>query len=42
MNQTIACSIDKAKKELGYDPEINLTEGMRRSIKWCLDNGVKI
>jgi len=39
MNKTIACSIRKAEKELGYNPQIELEEGMRRSIKWCLDNG---
>jgi len=39
MNKTIACRIDKAETELGYDPKIDLEEGMRRSIRWCLDNG---
>jgi len=42
MNKTIACSIEKAKEDLNYRPKINLEEGMRRSIKWCLDNGHKI
>ena len=37
MNKTIACDIAKAKKVLGYKPKINLKEGMRRSIQWCLD-----
>ena len=35
MNKDIACSIDKARKELGYDPKIELKEGMLRSIEWC-------
>lgn len=35
MNKDIACSIEKAKKELGYNPKIELREGMRRSIEWC-------
>jgi nucleoside-diphosphate-sugar epimerase len=39
MNKTIACRVDKAVAELGYDPKIDLEEGMRRSIRWCLDNG---
>lgn len=39
MNQTIACDISKAKNLLGYNPKIKLEEGMRRSIKWCIDNG---
>jgi nucleoside-diphosphate-sugar epimerase len=42
MNKTIACSIDLAKKELGYKPLISLREGMRRSISWMLENGQKI
>jgi nucleoside-diphosphate-sugar epimerase len=37
MNQSIACSVDKARAELGYDPKIGLEEGMRRSIKWVLE-----
>lgn len=32
MNKTIACSIGKAKKELGYKPLIALEEGMRQSL----------
>lgn len=39
MNKTIACLIDKAKEELGYRPTIDLEEGMKRSIQWCIDNG---
>ncbi len=30
--------IDKAKKELGYDPSISLDEGIRRSLLWYRDN----
>jgi len=39
MNKTIACSIAKATKELGYKPAISLEEGMRRSIQWCKNKG---
>lgn len=42
MNQTIACSIAKAEKELGYDPKISLEEGMRRSISDCIERGIAI
>ena len=42
MNLTIACSIDKAKRELGYRPLVDLREGMRRSVAWILDNGGEI
>jgi len=39
MNKTIACSIDRARRELGYQPRVALREGMRRSIQWMLDHG---
>ena len=39
MNKTIACSIDKAKNELNYNPRFSLEEGMRQSISWCIKNG---
>jgi nucleoside-diphosphate-sugar epimerase len=42
MNKTIACSVDKARAELGYRPRVELREGMRRSISWCLENGQEI
>ena len=42
MNQTIACSVQKAERELGYRPQVGLEEGMRRSIRWCLDQGISI
>lgn len=38
MNKTIACSIAKAQRELGYTPKISLEEGMRRSLKWVFNN----
>jgi nucleoside-diphosphate-sugar epimerase len=40
MHQTIACSIEKATRELGYRPSVALREGMRRSIEWCIENGL--
>jgi nucleoside-diphosphate-sugar epimerase len=42
INQTIACSIQKAERELGYRPQVALEEGMRRSIRWCLERGIAI
>lgn len=42
MNLTIACTIERAKKELGYRPLTDLREGMRRSIAWVLEHGGKI
>lgn len=42
MSESIAVSIDKAKRELAYDPEIELEEGMQRSIDWCRSIGLPI
>jgi nucleoside-diphosphate-sugar epimerase len=39
MNKTITCSIEKAKRELGYFPRVALEEGMRRSIRSILERG---
>jgi nucleoside-diphosphate-sugar epimerase len=36
MNKTIACSIGKARRVLGYRPHVDLEEGMRRSLKWTI------
>ena len=33
------CDIDPARQELGYQPQVTLEEGVRRSIKWYKDNG---
>jgi nucleoside-diphosphate-sugar epimerase len=41
MNKTICCSIAKAQKELDYMPRVALEEGMRRSLQWCVDKGLK-
>ena len=32
MNKTIACDVSQAQNVLGYDPQISLEEGMRRSL----------
>jgi nucleoside-diphosphate-sugar epimerase len=39
MDKTIACTIAKAERELGYAPSVDLEEGMRRSVSWMLANG---
>ena len=33
MNKTIACTVERAKTELGYEPLVSLEEGMRRSLR---------
>ena len=40
--ESIAVSNVAAQTDLGYDPEIALEEGMRRSIAWCRDHQVAI
>ena len=32
------CDIEPARRELGYEPQVKLEEGVRRSIKWYKDN----
>jgi nucleoside-diphosphate-sugar epimerase len=39
LSYSIAVSVDAAVADLGYNPEIALEEGMRRSIAWCRANG---
>ena len=33
------CDIEPARQELGYEPQVKIEEGVRRSIKWYKDNG---
>jgi len=42
MNRDIACSIKKAREELGYEPRVDLKEGMRQSIEWCRAQGLEL
>jgi nucleoside-diphosphate-sugar epimerase len=42
MNKNIACSIERARRELSYDPKVELREGMRRSVQALLDEGASI
>ena len=39
LKDTIACDVTRARQELGYDPRTTLYEGMRASIRWCLERG---
>jgi nucleoside-diphosphate-sugar epimerase len=39
LKDTIACDVTRARTELGYDPQTSLLDGMRASIRWCLDRG---
>jgi nucleoside-diphosphate-sugar epimerase len=42
LKDTIACDISKAHAELGYEPSVGLLEGMRASVRWCLDRGARL
>ena len=42
MNYTIACDISATRAELGYQPRVELYEGMRRSIRWCVAQGLDL
>jgi nucleoside-diphosphate-sugar epimerase len=42
LNHTIACDIDRARDELGYEPTVALEEGMRASVRWCLEHGERL
>ncbi len=42
MDKTIACDISASTTDLGYEPKVELYEGMRRSIRWCKDQGLEL
>jgi nucleoside-diphosphate-sugar epimerase len=39
ITKNFAYDITKAKKDLGYDPEISLKEGISRTVEWYRQNG---
>ena len=42
IKDTIACDISKARADLGYEPATGLVDGMRASVRWCLERGARI
>jgi nucleoside-diphosphate-sugar epimerase len=42
MDKTIACDISATVDLLGYRPQVELAEGMRRSVRWCADQGIDL
>ncbi len=42
LKDTIACDISRARKELGYEPTVALFDGMRTSVRWCLERGDRL
>jgi nucleoside-diphosphate-sugar epimerase len=41
-DKTIACDITKSRVELGYEPSVEIYQGMRSSIRWCLERGDRL
>ena len=42
MDKTIAVDVSETIVDLGYEPEVDLLEGMRRSIRWCREQGIDL
>jgi nucleoside-diphosphate-sugar epimerase len=42
LDKTIACDTTGARRDLGYTPRVELYEGMRRSIRWCVSRGIEL
>ncbi|CAN5460715.1 NAD(P)-dependent oxidoreductase [soil metagenome] len=42
LRDTIACDVSRARAELDYDPSVGLLDGMRASVRWCLERGQSI
>jgi nucleoside-diphosphate-sugar epimerase len=42
LGETIACRIDAAERDLGYDPPVELFDGMREAVRWCRAEGIEI
>ncbi|NNE10915.1 MAG: NAD(P)-dependent oxidoreductase [Ilumatobacter sp.] len=42
MNKNIAVDVSAARDELGYEPTVELYDGMRRSIRWCVEQGYEL
>ena len=39
LKDTIACDIGAAQRELGYEPATTLLDGLRASVRWCVERG---
>ena len=42
IKDTIACDISKARADLAYEPKTGLVDGMRASVRWCVERGERI
>lgn len=41
LGDTIACDVSAAQREIGYQPATALLDGMRASVRWGLDRGIR-
>jgi nucleoside-diphosphate-sugar epimerase len=39
-NWNVGVSIDKARAELGYDPQVDVDAGMRQAVAWCRERAL--
>jgi nucleoside-diphosphate-sugar epimerase len=39
-NWNVGVSIEKARRDLGYEPEVAIEEGMQRAVDWCRARGL--
>ena len=42
MGKTIACDISTTVEQLGYKPDFDLYDGMRRAVAWCRGRGIAL
>lgn len=40
LRHDLTCSIEKAKKELGYKPSVGLEQGIANAVAWCRERGM--
>lgn len=42
LDKTMACDISSTTALLGYAPGVELLDGMRRAIRWCVERGIDV
>jgi nucleoside-diphosphate-sugar epimerase len=39
-NWNVGVSVEKARRELGYEPKVSIDQGMRLAVDWCRERGL--